>query len=86
MKLARGQPRTCPATSPPRKPLGLDRPLGWPDGHHPMLGIVKERLAGQFRSAAIKGEGRQNMLCAYPAAALLVGLLGNASSSGRARP
>lgn len=45
----------------------------------PMLGIAKERLADQLGSAATKGEGRQNMLCAYLAAALLVGLLGNAA-------
>lgn len=44
----------------------------------PMLGIAKERLADQLGSAATKGEGRQNMLCAYLAGALLVGLLGNA--------
>jgi divalent metal cation (Fe/Co/Zn/Cd) transporter len=44
----------------------------------PMLGIAKERLADQLGSAATKGEGRQNMLCAYLASALLVGLLGNA--------
>jgi divalent metal cation (Fe/Co/Zn/Cd) transporter len=44
----------------------------------PMLGIAKQRLADQLGSAATKGEGRQNMLCAYLAAALLVGLLGNA--------
>jgi divalent metal cation (Fe/Co/Zn/Cd) transporter len=44
----------------------------------PMLGVAKERLADQLGSAATKGEGRQNMLCAYLAGALLVGLLGNA--------
>jgi divalent metal cation (Fe/Co/Zn/Cd) transporter len=44
----------------------------------PMLGIAKERLAEQIGSAATRGEGRQNMLCAYLAGALLVGLLGNA--------
>jgi divalent metal cation (Fe/Co/Zn/Cd) transporter len=44
----------------------------------PMLGIAKERLADQLGSAATKGEGRQNMLCAYLAGALLAGLLGNA--------
>lgn len=44
----------------------------------PMLGIAKERLADQLGSAATKGEGRQNMLCAYLAGALLLGLLGNA--------
>lgn len=44
----------------------------------PMLGIAKQRLADRMGSAATKGEGRQNMLCAYLAGALLVGLLGNA--------
>ena len=43
----------------------------------PMLGVAKERLADQIGSAATKGEGRQNMLCAYLAGALLIGLLGN---------
>ena len=43
----------------------------------PLLGIAKQRLADQLGSAATKGEGRQNMLCAYLAAALLVGLVGN---------
>ena len=44
----------------------------------PMLGIAKQRLANQLGSAATAGEGRQNMLCAYLAAVLLVGLRGNA--------
>jgi divalent metal cation (Fe/Co/Zn/Cd) transporter len=44
----------------------------------PMLGIAKQRLADQLGSAATAGEGRQNMLCAYLAGALLIGLLGNA--------
>jgi divalent metal cation (Fe/Co/Zn/Cd) transporter len=44
----------------------------------PMLGIAKQRLADQLGSAATAGEGRQNILCAYLAGALLVGLLGNA--------
>jgi divalent metal cation (Fe/Co/Zn/Cd) transporter len=44
----------------------------------PLLGIAKQRLADQLSSAATKGEGRQNMLCAYLAGALLIGLLGNA--------
>lgn len=38
----------------------------------------QKRVADQLGSAATKGEGRQNMLCAYLARALLVGLLGNA--------
>ena len=44
----------------------------------PWLGIAKERLAVPLGSAATRGEGRQNMLCAYLAGALLLGLLGNA--------
>ena len=44
----------------------------------PLLGIAKQRLADQLGSAATKGEGRQNLLCAYLAGALLIGLLGNA--------
>jgi divalent metal cation (Fe/Co/Zn/Cd) transporter len=43
----------------------------------PLLGVAKQRIADQLGSAATKGEGRQNMLCAYLAGALLVGLLGN---------
>jgi divalent metal cation (Fe/Co/Zn/Cd) transporter len=44
----------------------------------PYLGRAKQRLADQLGSAATKGEGRQNMLCAYLAGALLLGLAGNA--------
>jgi divalent metal cation (Fe/Co/Zn/Cd) transporter len=44
----------------------------------PVLGITKQRLADQLGSVATRGEGRQNMLCAYLAGALLLGLLGNA--------
>ena len=44
----------------------------------PALAVAKQRLADQLGSAATAGEGRQNMLCAYLAGALLVGLLGNA--------
>lgn len=44
----------------------------------PMLGIAKQRIADGLGSPATRGEGRQNMLCAYLAGALLVGLLGNA--------
>jgi divalent metal cation (Fe/Co/Zn/Cd) transporter len=44
----------------------------------PMLAIAKQRIADEIGSAATRGEGRQNMLCAYLAGALLVGLLGNA--------
>jgi divalent metal cation (Fe/Co/Zn/Cd) transporter len=44
----------------------------------PPLAIAKARLGDRLGSAATKSEGRQNMLCAYLSAALLVGLLANA--------
>jgi divalent metal cation (Fe/Co/Zn/Cd) transporter len=44
----------------------------------PLLGVAKQRIADEIGSAATKGEGRQNVLCAQLAGALLLGLLGNA--------
>jgi len=44
----------------------------------PLLGRTKHRLGAKLGSAATAGEGTQNVLCAYLAAAVLVGLLGNA--------
>jgi divalent metal cation (Fe/Co/Zn/Cd) transporter len=44
----------------------------------PILGTAKRRLADQLGSVATRGEGTQNLLCAYLALAVLVGLLGNA--------
>jgi divalent metal cation (Fe/Co/Zn/Cd) transporter len=44
----------------------------------PVLGVAKRRLADQLGSVATRGEGTQNLLCAYLAAAVLAGLLGNA--------
>ena len=44
----------------------------------PLLGVAKQRIAEQIGSAATKREGRQNVLCAYLAGALLSGLAGNA--------
>jgi divalent metal cation (Fe/Co/Zn/Cd) transporter len=44
----------------------------------PYLGVAKRRLADQLGSVATRGEGTQNLICAYLAAAVLVGLLGNA--------
>jgi divalent metal cation (Fe/Co/Zn/Cd) transporter len=44
----------------------------------PFLGVAKRRLADKLGSVATRGEGTQNLLCAYLAAAVLVGLLGNA--------
>jgi divalent metal cation (Fe/Co/Zn/Cd) transporter len=43
----------------------------------PFLGIVKRRLADTLGSVATRGEAMQNLLCAYLAGAVLVGLLGN---------
>jgi len=44
----------------------------------PILGYAKRRLADTLGSVATRGEGTQNLLCAYLAAAVLVGLIGNA--------
>lgn len=44
----------------------------------PVLGVAKHRLADTLGSVATRGEGTQNLLCAYLAGAVLVGLLGNA--------
>jgi divalent metal cation (Fe/Co/Zn/Cd) transporter len=44
----------------------------------PPLAIAKARLGERLGSSATKSEGRQNMVCAYLSAALLVGLLANA--------
>lgn len=43
----------------------------------PPLGIAKRRLGARLGSAATASEGAQNLLCAYLAVAVLVGLLGN---------
>jgi divalent metal cation (Fe/Co/Zn/Cd) transporter len=43
----------------------------------PLLGVAKRRLADTLGSVATRGEGTQNLLCAYLAAAVLIGLLGN---------
>jgi divalent metal cation (Fe/Co/Zn/Cd) transporter len=44
----------------------------------PPLGRAKQRIGSRMGSSATASEGKQNLLCAYLAAALLVGLLGNA--------
>ena len=44
----------------------------------PVLGIVKHRLGARLNSGATAGEGTQNLLCAATAAAVLIGLAGNA--------
>ena len=43
----------------------------------PYLGIAKQHLADQLSSLATKGEGSQNMLGAYLAGALMLGLSGS---------
>ena len=44
----------------------------------PLLGIAKQRVAKTLGSQATRGEGTQNLLCAYLAAAVFLGLAGNA--------
>jgi len=44
----------------------------------PWLGRAKQRIGSRIGSSATASEGKQNLLCAYLAGALLVGLLGNA--------
>lgn len=43
----------------------------------PLLGRAKQSLGGQLGSASTAGEGAQNLVCAYLAAGVLVGLLAN---------
>jgi divalent metal cation (Fe/Co/Zn/Cd) transporter len=44
----------------------------------PFLGVAKQRLADTVGSSATHGEGAQNLLCAYLAGAVFLGLAGNA--------
>lgn len=44
----------------------------------PALGRAKQRLAETLGSTATRGEGTQNLLCAYLAGAVFIGLAGNA--------
>jgi divalent metal cation (Fe/Co/Zn/Cd) transporter len=43
----------------------------------PVLGVAKKQLGTRLGSGATSGEGTQNLLCAYLAAAVLLGLLTN---------
>jgi divalent metal cation (Fe/Co/Zn/Cd) transporter len=43
----------------------------------PLLGRAKQRIGRRIGSSATASEGKQNLLCAYLATALLAGLLGN---------
>jgi divalent metal cation (Fe/Co/Zn/Cd) transporter len=45
----------------------------------PALAAAKARVAHQLGSAATRSEGRQNLLCAYLSAGLLIGLGANAA-------
>ncbi len=45
----------------------------------PLLGRAKQKVARTLGSQATHGEGSQNLLCAYLAAAVFLGLLGNAA-------
>jgi divalent metal cation (Fe/Co/Zn/Cd) transporter len=45
----------------------------------PALGIAKQRLGARLGSQATAGEGRQNLLCAAQAAAVLAGLAASAA-------
>ena len=44
----------------------------------PLFGYAKKRIGNQLGSAAMTGEGTQNILCAYLSVAILVGLAANA--------
>jgi divalent metal cation (Fe/Co/Zn/Cd) transporter len=44
----------------------------------PILGVAKQRLGHTLGSSATHGEGAQNLLCAYLAGAVFLGLAGNA--------
>lgn len=44
----------------------------------PLLGIAKEKIGTRLGSAAVTGEGAENILCAATAAAVLAGLAANA--------
>jgi divalent metal cation (Fe/Co/Zn/Cd) transporter len=46
----------------------------------PWLGIAKRRVGDRLGSTATRGEGTQNVLCAYLAAATLVGLVANTAA------
>jgi divalent metal cation (Fe/Co/Zn/Cd) transporter len=43
----------------------------------PLLGRAKQRIGARIGSSATASEGKQNLLCAYLAGALLIGLAGN---------
>jgi divalent metal cation (Fe/Co/Zn/Cd) transporter len=45
----------------------------------PLLGHAKQRIGDRLGSAATAGEGAQNLLCAYLAAGVLLGLAANAA-------
>jgi divalent metal cation (Fe/Co/Zn/Cd) transporter len=46
----------------------------------PWLGLAKRRVGAQLGSAATRGEGTPNLVCAFLAAATLVGLVANTAA------
>jgi divalent metal cation (Fe/Co/Zn/Cd) transporter len=43
----------------------------------PFFGVAKKRVGAKLSSAATEGEGTQNLICAYLAVGVLIGLLAN---------
>lgn len=52
----------------------------------PLLGIAKHRIGTRLASAAVRGEGTENLICACLAAAVLAGLLANTALGWWADP
>ena len=48
----------------------------------PLLGTAKKKIGARLGSAAVSGEGTENILCAAAAAAVLAGLAANAGLDG----
>jgi hypothetical protein len=71
-------PRSCLANRPRRSSPGQFFLLAPYIGFESIRALVGGEHPDALGCAATAGEGRQNMLCAYLAAALLLGLLANA--------
>lgn len=66
------------STRPSGSPAGIALAI-WSIVLMPRLGRAKQRIGSRLQSGATAAEGTQNMLCAYLAAGVLVGLLLNAA-------
>ena len=64
------------ATHPSSSPIGIALAIS-SIALMPLLGRAKQRIGSQLGSGATAAEGTQNMLCAYLAAAVLIGLVLN---------